>query len=81
MRYLPHVLGAINGTTNWKQFELVVPVLPETRLLCFIIDNGGHTGQMFTHNITVDEVSETALYGVLKIVAVTLRVLVALWAA
>lgn len=66
MRYLPHELGAIGGTTDWHDMALVVPVLPETRLLRFIIYNGGVSGRMLVRNITVDEVTETRLFAVLK---------------
>jgi hypothetical protein len=81
MRYLPHELGALGGTTDWHDMTLVVPVLPETRLLRFIIYNGGVSGRMLVRNITVDEVAETRLFGILKTVLIAGWVLAALWAA
>lgn len=80
MRYLPHELGAIGGTTDWHDMTLVVPVLPETRLLRFIIYNGGISGRMFVRNITVDEVAETRLFGILKAVLIAGWAAAALWA-
>ncbi|MPY71225.1 MAG: hypothetical protein GEU92_14185 [Alphaproteobacteria bacterium] len=80
MRYLPHELGAIGGTTDWHGMTLVVPVLPETRLLRFIIYNGGVSGRMFVRNITVDEVAETRLFGILKTVLIAGWAVAALWA-
>jgi len=80
LRYLPHELGALEGTSDWRRLTLVVPIVPEVRLLRLIIYNGGLDGRMFVRGLAVDDVVETRAFRLIRAALVTLWAAVGVWA-
>ena len=79
LKHLEHVVGAVSGTTDWRRFRLVVPVVPETAFFRLILYHGGRTGVMVLRNLAVDDVVETRLFTMLKYLLMVLWAAVAGW--
>ncbi len=78
--YVPNVVLALDGTTDWTAVRTVIPFAPRTAWVHLVIANAGQAGSLGVRNLAVDAVVETPVYVQLRNLLIMLWVLAGAWA-
>jgi hypothetical protein len=81
LRHLEDEVGSVQGNTNWRRVELIVPIEPDTARLALVIYNAASGGVMLVRNLHVDSVVESALFTALRVLLIVLWAACMLWTA
>jgi hypothetical protein len=81
LRYLPYEVLRLDGTRDWRQARLVVPVIDALNVMRIVVVQAGETGTMQLRGLTVDALAEREFYRIARYGLIGLWIAAGLWAA
>lgn len=79
LRYMPYEVLRLEGSSDWQEGRLTVPVIPAVAAMRIVVVQAGQAGSMLVRGLTVDGVIELRSYAVARVVLIGLWVAVGLW--
>lgn len=77
--YWPYEILRLSGTTDWREFEAVLPVGREVAAMRLYVYLGGLSGKMSVRRLSMDAVTENQWFKIVRAILLLLWCMLALW--
>jgi hypothetical protein len=79
LRYMPYEVLRLEGSSDWREGRLTVPVIPAVAAMRIVVVQAGQAGSMLVRGLTVDGVVESRPYILARFVLIGLWAAAGLW--
>lgn len=81
LRYVPHEVAELQGTSDWRTYQLIAPVVPATAYMTLVAFNAANAGAIAVRTPRLEVLAESGTYRVLRQALIALWLLAGLWIA